>query len=429
MKRGRKRAWSGSAIATAAVVSLCVNGNAAAQLFRKPAAKDNSTANAAKAPEQAKTAEPVPTPTLTPTRHMVSPNEPIAIVNGEPISRQQLADECVVVKGEEVLDTLIARRLIDQALKAKHLEVTAAEVDAEIDRVASSVAGVTRQQWLKELDEKRKISPARYARDVIYPMLALKKLAAPLVQITDQDMKEACQAQFGERVKCRMILLNSLPIAKDVWEQVRKDPSRFETLAQEKSIDPATRSVGGMMPEPIARFAQPREVSDKVFGQLVDSSEVLDPKSPEADKNRPKNGAFTGVIQVTGETWAIFQRVELLEAKPYNVNDPTLQKQIKEAIYEGKLQEKIGELLAGLMRDAAVENRLTGRIKLSREEEMHAPADAQIQRSATQATTPPAAGAAAKPTAPPAGKPGALPPVNPVGLSAEDAKRAGSLKK
>ena len=37
----------------------------------------------------------------------VNPTDPIATVNGEVISRQQLADECVARKGEEILETLI----------------------------------------------------------------------------------------------------------------------------------------------------------------------------------------------------------------------------------------------------------------------------------------------------------------------------------
>ena len=69
----------------------------------------------------------------------VNPSDPIAEVNGEPITRQQLSDECIARKGEEILETLVARKLIDQALKANKMEVTSAEVDAEIDNVAARV--------------------------------------------------------------------------------------------------------------------------------------------------------------------------------------------------------------------------------------------------------------------------------------------------
>src|SRR5215218_5735469 len=82
------------------------------------------------------------------TRIPVNPTDPIAMVNGEAITRQQLSDECVARKGEEILDTLIARKLIDMALRANRLEVTAAEIDAEIDNVAHNVAHINRDAWL-----------------------------------------------------------------------------------------------------------------------------------------------------------------------------------------------------------------------------------------------------------------------------------------
>src|SRR5437879_402727 len=57
-----------------------------------------------------------------------NPNDAIATINGEAITRRQLSDECVARKGEEILETLIARKLIDQALRQAKLEITAAEI-------------------------------------------------------------------------------------------------------------------------------------------------------------------------------------------------------------------------------------------------------------------------------------------------------------
>src|SRR4051794_16946718 len=71
-------------------------------------------------------------PRLQEVRVPTNTTDPIAVVNGEIITRQQLADECVARKGQEILDTLIARRLIEQAMRSKKIEVTAAEIDSEI---------------------------------------------------------------------------------------------------------------------------------------------------------------------------------------------------------------------------------------------------------------------------------------------------------
>jgi foldase protein PrsA len=409
MMRGRAPMAVAAAATLAAVIGVGRAGPARGQ--QAPA---KGQAAAPKAPP--------PAGKLVAKRHMVNPSDPIAVVNGEPITRQQLADECVALKGEEVLESLIGRKLIDQAIRAKRIQVSAEEVDAEIERVAQNVAGVSRESWLATLSKERKISPSRYAREIIFPSLALKKLAGPMVQVTDKDIQDAYEAQFGERLRCRMILLNSLPIAKQVWEDLKQNPGLFEKLAQDRSIDPATRSLGGMLPEPIPRHGYPREVFDQVFAQLVDVDPSVNPKSPDYEKFRPKDGNVSGIIQVTEATWAIFKREAVIPARQYDPKDQALAKQIRESIFDAKLQEKIGEIYNDLMRDAAIENMLTGRVKPKGAEEPSKTAgrlatpDQAVERTAGDAAKPPVAVPAAATSSPPAA------------LSAQDAQKGEALK-
>ena len=64
-------------------------------------------------------------------------------------------------------------------------------------------------------------------------------------------------------------------------------------------MDTSTRANGGLLPEPIARLRQSRRPSPKaIYSQLVDG----DPQ----DKNpahKPKDGDFTGPIQVTDNSY------------------------------------------------------------------------------------------------------------------------------
>ncbi len=295
-----------------------------------------------------------------------NPNDAVAVVNGEVITRAQLASECVARKGEEILETMIARRMVEQALKANKLEVTGAEVDAEIERVALQMAGVSREQWLRHLAKEKNISPAQYAKDVIYPALALRKLAAARVQVTEQDLKDAYDAEFGDRVVYRMIMTRSLDHAKQVWEELKKNPAGFEHLAMNdpRSIDPSTRSSGGKpVNGPLQRHAYPREVTDKIFAQLVDG----DP----ADKDpthKPKDGELTGPIQVTDQTWLIVKREGLIPARPYDPKNPELDKQMRAAVAESKVQQHMEEVYGELTKASAIENRLTGTIKQANRE-------------------------------------------------------------
>lgn len=311
-------------------------------------------------------ASPAPAPGEGPKLVMkavpVNPTDPIAVINGEIITRAQLADECIARKGQEILDTLIARKLIDQGLRAHKMEVTPAEVDAEIDNVAARVAGIGREAWLRTLDKERGISPVQYARDIIYPALALRKLAKDRVQVTPKDMRDSFEAQYGDKLRCRMIMVDKVQTAKEIWEELRKNPGGFEKLAMERSMDQSSRSLGGQLAEPISRHAFPQTVSDAAFAQLVDG----DAKDTDPT-HKPKDGDFTGPIQVAEATWVLLRRERLEPAGKVDPNDERVKKNTYEMIYEVKLKEAMGGVMGELMRVAAVDNKLTGKTKLANE--------------------------------------------------------------
>lgn len=294
----------------------------------------------------------------------VNATDPIAIVNREVITRQQLADEAVARKGQEILDTLIARRLIEQALRARKMEVTAAEIDAEIDETAMRVAGVGREAWLRTLDKERKISPAQYARDIIYPAIALRKLAKDRVQVTAQDMTDAFEAHFGERLHCRIIMVDRQRTAMEIWEKLKDNPAGFEKVAKDQSTDTATRALGGLLTEPITRHAFPRTVSDSAFAQLVDG----DAKDTDPT-HKPKNGDVSGPIQINEMAWVIVKREGLDPARKVDRNDPAIVASLKGQMFDAKLQEAMKDAFTDLMKAAEVDNRLTGAVKLANEQD------------------------------------------------------------
>jgi hypothetical protein len=302
----------------------------------------------------------------------VNPGDPVATVNGEVITYGQLTGECVSRKGEEVLETLIARKLIEQALRARKMEVKAEEIDAEIDRQAATMAGMTRENWLRVLAKDRNISPVQYARDIIYPALALRKLAWDRVQVTEDDVKDAYDANFGERLKCRIIMTGTVEHAKQIWEELKKNPSRFEWIAQNdnRSIDQVTRSMGGLLTEPLTRHAAPRTVSDAAFAQLVDLDPKVDRRNKaEVTKYAPKDGDFTGPIQVTPASWVIIRREGVIPARPYDPKSAETRAQMTEAIREAKLKDEMGKVYNDLLERAAIDNKLSGHTTTVRADE------------------------------------------------------------
>ncbi|MGE3819251.1 MAG: parvulin peptidyl-prolyl isomerase [Isosphaeraceae bacterium] len=347
----------GNVRATLIAISLGVAAGSTPAMAQTPAAGRGAVPAAPNAQ-----AAPGQTPQFKMTALPVNPTDPIAIINNEVITRAQLADEAVARKGEEILETLIARKLIEQALRGKKLEVTAGEVDDEINVVAHKVAGIGREAWLRTLAKERGISPIQYARDIIYPAIALRKLAKDRVQVTEEDLKNAFEAQYGDKLRCRMIMVDKLQTAKELWEELRKNPGGFEKLAMERSMDSGSRSLGGLLAEPISRHAHPRTVSESAFYQLVDG----DPNDKDPS-HKPKDGDFTGPIQVAEATWVLLRREGVIPAQSVDFNSEIVKKQLHEMIYEVKLKEAMGEVMVELMQRAAIENKLTGQVKLANE--------------------------------------------------------------
>jgi hypothetical protein len=302
-------------------------------------------------------------PSVQPKAIPVNPGDAIAVVNGQAISRQQLADECIARKGKEVLDLLINRMMIEQAMRGKKLEVTAAEIDEEIENTARRF-GIDRLGWLRTLDKERGISPIQYARDIIYPAIALRKLCTGRVQVTAQDIKDSFEAQYGDKLRVRMIMVDKQRTAREVWEELKNNPDGFEKLAQERSIDPNSRALGGLIGEPITRHAHPQNVSDSAFRQLVDG----DAKDTNP-AHKPKDGDFTGPIQIGEMAWVILRRESVIPAdKNVSLNNEQIKKQTYDLIYEVKLKETMNLVFQELAKAAGIENMLTGATKMANEE-------------------------------------------------------------
>lgn len=410
----RLRVGMGWMIGTAAIVAI-LSPHAIAQQQRTnatgsaaPGVRAAGADSAAAAKQGGETEAPVGSFVRIPA----NPNDAVAIVNGEPITREQLASECILRHGKEVLDNLINQRLVDQAVRARKLQVTPAEIDQEIDRQAATIGKTDRKTWLLALSKNRGISPQQYAQDVIYRLLALRKLASPRVQVTDQDMQDAFEAYFGERLKCRMIMVGQQRHAVEIWEELRKNPGGFAKLASDdpRSIDQATRAAGGLMAEPLSRHAHPRVVSDSIFRQLVDG----DPQDKDPS-HKPKDGDFTGPIQVTESTWVIVKRESLEPARPHDKNNIELQQQIKGLIFEAKIQQEMNTVMDELYSAAAIDNKLVGREKKANEQQELAGFGETEVRTMSQPTTAvhpsPSAGAGggAQPVVDPATVPASAP--------------------
>lgn len=200
----------------------------------------------------------------------------VALVNGEKVTRQQLADEALLHYGNEVLEALLNKTLILDACSKRGIQVTQEEVAAEIDRMAQRF-GVATDQWLKMLKEERQISAQQYAKDIIWPTVALRKLAEQRVQPTEEEVQQAFETQFGPSVQARLIVVSDLQKAREVLGMANSDPANFGELAKKYSEDVSSASAKGLI-QPIRKHLGDANLERAAFalqeGQISDAIAV-----------------------------------------------------------------------------------------------------------------------------------------------------------
>lgn len=201
----------------------------------------------------------------------LDPTEIVARVNGEPITRDELARELIEMYGKTHLDEMISRRLVEQACRAHNVEVTPAELNAELDEFLKRNK-LRKREFEEQILSRQGVTLQRYMRDTIWPKLALLKLvrAKGGVQATEEDLQKAWAANFGEKVEVRMLLIHERRRAEEIWKQIQDAPNPeereklFEDLARRFSIDEATRPYGGRA-APIGRNTTDPAIEEAAF--------------------------------------------------------------------------------------------------------------------------------------------------------------------
>lgn len=256
----------------------------------------------------------------------------VAVVNADPITRKLLADRAIERYGVEVIDNMINRHLILQACQHTGVEVTKAEVTDEIRRLASKF-GLSMEAYLTLLKDERGIDPNQYSREIIWPMLALRKLVADKVEVTQEEFNQAFVSQFGEAVKCRLIMTANQGKANQLQAQAANDPSSFASLAKQFSEDETSASVGGLIP-PIRRYNGDSRLEEAAFA--LAENEV----SP--------------VMQL-GDQWMFLQAVRRIPASsPSPQALPAIREQISDRIRDEKMRVAATSLFEQLQREANV---------------------------------------------------------------------------
>jgi parvulin-like peptidyl-prolyl isomerase len=256
----------------------------------------------------------------------------MAVVNGQDIRRAALATACVERYGEEVLEGLVNKRLIQHHCRNRGIQVTEAEIEAEIDRMAKRFK-ISREQLLKDVIEReRGVSEAQYKNDMLWPMIAIRKVAAEELTVSEQQLTEAYESQFGAAVQCRLLVVRDRTLAEQLQRQLTSQPEEFARLAMQHSEDVNSASIGGLI-QPIRRHVGDKAIEQEVF--------ALEPNQ------------ISKIIPVN-EQFAILKCEGRLPAR--NLPLESVRDQLIEQIKESKLRDVASTLFQELQSSATVQN-------------------------------------------------------------------------
>jgi len=258
----------------------------------------------------------------------------VANVNGEEITRVELAQACMIRFGKPVMESLINKQLISQYCAQQKIQITPQDLTVEVDRLARKFR-MTSEEYLKMLKQERGISPEQYTSEIVWTTLALRRLAAQTITPSDDEIAQAFESQYGEAVKTRIIVLNDEQQAQQVCQAARQNPDDFGSLARKHSQDPSA-SVGGLIP-PLRRYmgepalekaAFALNETDRAVSNVIPLKIVGDPQTP-------------GTRQ-----FAILKFEGLM--KPMQVEREQVKAMLRDGIVEKKIREEAAKIFTQL---------------------------------------------------------------------------------
>jgi parvulin-like peptidyl-prolyl isomerase len=258
----------------------------------------------------------------------------MAVVNSEQITRTDLGRECIRRYGEEVLESMVNRVLIAESCAKQGIQITEADVSAEIDKIASRF-GLSRDRWLTLLRDERGFSEAQYRNEVVWPMIALRHIAAAQIDVTPEELRKAFDSEFGPKVKARLIATDNQQKAAEARQAAAAAPAQFGEVSKKYSSDPGVASAYGVIP-PIRKNLGDANLEKVAFS--------LQP------------GQISPVVNVANMYYVILCEEHLPQQHLTSQQMAEQQGRLKEKIKENKLRVAAGEFFDKVHKQAQIVN-------------------------------------------------------------------------
>lgn len=230
------------------------------------------------APAQAVPQQPPPSQPVIPAPSSDYSHRVVAyIYDTIPITREELGEYLIARLGKERLGNLVNRRIIEHVCQQKGIEVTTAEVEADLAETLKGLA-VNRSDFVSKVLKPYNKTLYEWKEDVVKPRLLLTKLCRDRVQVTEEDLQKAFEAYHGEKLECRIILW---PVQEkghifQIYPKIRDSEEEFDRVSRQQA-DPKLAASGGRI-SPFGRHTTGNDKMEEVAFRLKPNeiSEVIE---------------------------------------------------------------------------------------------------------------------------------------------------------
>lgn len=198
------------------------------------------------------------TPASSGARPPSSGPAPAAVIAGQTLTMAQLGPALAEAAGAQVLEEILITHTAERELALAGMALTQTDLDNERAELAGALASgdvnADPELLIDSVRRSRGLGEERFGL-LVRRTAALRKLVAPQVSVTEEEIAIAHRVRYGARYRVRMLMTATEREAAMVVAElgVLDEPARrarFIQLAMERSIDASSRA-GGLL-EPIS---------------------------------------------------------------------------------------------------------------------------------------------------------------------------------
>jgi hypothetical protein len=202
-------------------------------------------------PAETETANSAPTPPPPSPPSEYSQRVVAYIYDTTPVTRQQLGEYLIARYGPERLRPFVNLTVIERTCHDHGIEVTPAEVEADLVEALRTVPG-DKRAFLDKMLKERHMTLKDWRDEVIRPKLLMSKYCRSKASFTEEDVHRAYASAYGEKVLCQIIMWSKEDVKqgkpKDAYEAISTNTDAFDEEAKRQYVRDLAKTGGQLKP-------------------------------------------------------------------------------------------------------------------------------------------------------------------------------------